>query len=301
MADSIDTAETTTALQATPQTLSDEPPPLTTTVAATTDSRVDVLKLIADSVAQQRQYGTTAILYHPLTVLVLTTFLLVIYHYFSPASTADYLLFGSTATGILMALLASTRLLTKHYITEAENVGTWKWLDRGRPDGSIIDDADTLLLTKFGERPIGAIILRAVRDNQLNTSANTSTSMSTGSNSSRSSTTTSSPTKRRTPNKSTASNPPTALIRGFAVTNKYRRKGVGSALIEEAVKVCKERGWEGPEVDPEHANSKRFVWGVFGGAFERRDARAKRLVERVRRESDEREGKDGGGRGKRRR
>ena len=42
-------------------------------------------------------------------------------------------------------------------------------------------------------------------------------------------------------------------IKGWAVRLKYRRKGVGSALIEEAVKECRKKGAEMIEFSEDHA------------------------------------------------
>jgi hypothetical protein len=58
-----------------------------------------------------------------------------------------------------MAVLLGVRYATGGYIELAEDVGTWKWFDKGNAPGK----EDDLILSKFGEEPIGALVLRGVK------------------------------------------------------------------------------------------------------------------------------------------
>ncbi|GAB7350690.1 hypothetical protein MBLNU459_g1252t1 [Dothideomycetes sp. NU459] len=68
-----------------------------------------------------------------------------------------------------------------------------------------------------------------------------------------------------------------AEIRGWAVRLRYRGKGVGLALLEDAVALAKTKGAENIEFAEDHANSKRILWSIYNGPFDRKEkmARAK--------------------------
>ncbi|KPI38112.1 uncharacterized protein AB675_1162 [Cyphellophora attinorum] len=231
------------------------PPPLTTTVVTSEDDKVEVLHLIADSVAQQRQYASSAILWHPLILSSMVALFAYLYKYFYTAGTS-----------------ISPLLAQQGYIDEAESVGTWKWLDKDRSsdaNNTIIGESDDLVLSRFGDIPIGALILRGVRPGRNGSHSRN------GSNKS---------SRRQNSNGRNSPVPITGVIRGWTTKNRYRRKGVGTELLEEAVKICQDRGWQGPEFDADHANSKRMLPGLFNGPFEKRDRQARNLLESVKQE-----------------
>jgi hypothetical protein len=249
-----------------------DPPPLTTTVVTSEDDKVEVLHLIADSVAQQRQYASSAILWHPLILSSMVALFAYLYKYFYTGWNFDLAVIGTTVSGFFMVVLATTRLLSRGYIDEAESVGTWKWLDKDRAsdaNNTIVGDSDDLILSRFGDVPIGALILRGVKPNRGGSH------LRSGSNKS---------SRRQNSNGRNSPVPITGMIRGWTTKNRYRRKGVGTELLEEAVKICQDRGWQGPEFDADHANSKRMLPGLFNGSFEKRDRQARGLLESVKQE-----------------
>lgn len=233
----------------------DSIPDLTTRPAVSEDDKVEALHLLADSVAQQRQVASSAIMYHPLT---LSTFVLcfgLVYQYLYKGERSDWMLIGTTTAGILMAILVSIRWLTGGYIEEAENIGTWKWLSKGREthDSLAVGDADEILLTRFGDEVIGTVIIRGEREAPAGGS----------------------------PRKPRRNTPTTGVIRGWTVKRRYRRKGVGQGLLEEAVKLCQINGWNGPEFAADHAHSARPLPATFSGTFNKRERQARELLEKV--------------------
>lgn len=138
-------------------------PNLMTSAAVSEDDKVEALHLIADSVAQQRQLASRALIFHPITFAVLTLIFGLLYQHFYKGARSDWALIGTTTAGILMTTLITVRWWTSGYIEEAEKVGTWKWLDQGREGDDVVGRTDDILLTKFGDEPIGALIMRGVR------------------------------------------------------------------------------------------------------------------------------------------
>ena len=236
-------------------------PPLVTKPATTEDDKIEALKLIADSVAQQRQYANQAVLFHPITAAVAVALLGIVYQFLYKGSRSDWSLIGTTFAGTLMAALISVRRISGGYIDEAEAVGTWKWLDKGIDEADAAGTSDEVLLSRYDEIPIGALVLRGVRD-----SVN------------------SSPKKGRRQGSNSKNAPVTGQIRGWTTINRYRRKGVGAELVEEAIRICQQKGWDGPVIAPDHANSARPLPKVYNGAFDRRQEGAVRLLEKVKEE-----------------
>ena len=249
-----------TALQPAENPLEDVPP-LVTKPATTEDDKVEALKLIADSVAQQRQFASKAVLSHPLTLAAAVVLLAISYQSIYKGKFQDMAIVGTTFAGALMGALITVRYVTRGYIDEAEAVGTWKWLDKGRDEVDAVGKEDEILLSRYGGEPIGGLVLRGVREVQ-NSSGNAS------------------PKKRRQ-GSSNKNATVTGQIRGFTTIYRYRRKGVGTELLEEAIKICQEKGWSGPEFATDHANSRRILWRTFNGSFDRREKETRKLLEKV--------------------
>ncbi|RMZ76012.1 hypothetical protein DV738_g5161, partial [Chaetothyriales sp. CBS 135597] len=271
-------------------------PSLVTKLAVSEDDKVDALKLVADSVAQQRQYGSSAMIFHPITAAALVAIVGITYAKLYKGSQADWAVVGTTVAGALMASLITIRYFTRGYIEEAERVGTWKWLDEGRggsgPDqADIAGKEDEILLTRYGQEAVGALIMRGVRLLPASGSGSGSGSVAKRSNSKKS---------RRHQNGASSHGgsrgvPFTGLIRGFSTTNRYRRKGIGTELLEEAIKICQDKGWQGPDFAADHANSARFLpLRTYDGPFEKRDRDARRLLERVKAENIPNNTRNGG-------
>ncbi|GES65523.1 acetyltransferase, GNAT family family [Aspergillus terreus] len=224
-------------------------PDLETYTTKSPDDLIDALRLIADSVAQQRQAAARHIIFHPLCVSAMVAVMAIAYRLLY-RELSDLPLVGTTCAGCVMAGLLVVRACTEGYIEEAERVGKWEWLFPGSGSGTGVDGGldsgvqeQVVLVTKFGERIIGTVVLRAAV-------AAGSAAKSKG------------------------------VIRAWTVERRYRGNGVGVGLLEEAVAVCKRKGWEGPEFDEQHANAKRVLPALFRGG-EERELWARKLLERL--------------------
>jgi GNAT superfamily N-acetyltransferase len=184
-------------------------PPLSTYTAESEDDRIEGLRLVADSVAQQRQVSSKMLIFHPVT---LATFALVaaIATQWMLRAYNDWLMVGTTVGGITMTFLIFIRWMTGEYIGIAEDIDM-NWLGD-----------DRLIVVKWGEDIIGALVL-GWADNDAAKKRG-----------------------RRRRGK--------AVIRAWTVKLKYRRKGVGEGLLEEAVKVAGEKGADGIVFDADHAS-----------------------------------------------
>lgn len=231
-------------------------PLLSTFPAQDEDSRVEGLHIVADTVAQQRNTASRSLIFHPLSLAAFAVLVALLKQFFYDSATTDWIKVVMTMTGVIMALLGAVRLACGPYIFEAERVGTWKWLNQGRSAEEeeetgvrVLGEQDEMLVTKFGDEFIGAIIFRGVQ-----------TITPTSPNGSKKS--------RRTPS---ASKQTRTVIRGWSVRQKYRRKEVGTALLEDALKLAESKGWttDGVEFAEDHANHKRILPAIFNGPLDK--------------------------------
>ncbi|KAF3032743.1 hypothetical protein E8E11_002471 [Didymella keratinophila] len=72
-----------------------------------------------------------------------------------------------------------------------------------------------------------------------------------------------------------------AIIRGWTVKLKYRGKGVGEGLLEEAVKIAGEKGADGILFAGDHANSKRILPAIYNGFLDKQEAKAEKELRKV--------------------
>lgn len=234
--------ETSTTIVAPEVATAEKPTPALTTFQTQPDNdehqtdRVNALRLIADSVAQQRQEASRAIITHPITIAVVLALCAVFSHYINDLATIV-----TTTAGCLMAGMAGVGYLTYKYLDLAEKTGTWSFL---RPDADS-DKEDILIVTKYGDDIIGALVLRLLPISEIKKSLKVK-----------------------------------AVIRAWTVKQRYRNKTFGTALLEEAIALCKKNGWKGPEFSPDHANSKRVLPAMFHKNMDRKEAKARRFLER---------------------
>lgn len=199
-------------------------PRLTTYTPYTNAEKLSALKLVADSVAQQRQQAVKAILANS---YVMATLALVL-GFEAYWLTAIALL--TTGTGTIMTLLLGTRWLTRGYIDAAERIN-WAWLtdtvspvssptsnhnhtySNGHKRGRSATTEDPILMvTKWGEEIIGALVIRVSKREKK------------------------------------------GFVRAWTVARRYRGKGVGKDLLQEGVKVAMGKaGVKGVEFEVENA------------------------------------------------
>jgi hypothetical protein len=123
-----------------------ELPQLSTYTAETAEDRIEGLRLIADSVAQQRQVSSKMLIFHPIT---LATFALVVaiatqlmLRWYN-----DYFVVATTVGGITMTFLIFIRWMTGEYIGIAEDIDM-DWLGE-----------DRVVVVKWGGDIIGSLVL----------------------------------------------------------------------------------------------------------------------------------------------
>jgi len=149
-----------------------------------------------------------------------------------------------------MAMFLACRMATAGYIGAAEELG-WGFLQS--PDG----EEDVVIGTRFGDEVIGALVLRVEGGGA-------------GAN------------RGKKAGKQTSN----AIIRAWTVRLRFRNKGVGRGLLEEAVRVARESGGKDVLVGfaRDHANSKRVLWEMFNGVFRKQQERAVKMLEDVAKE-----------------
>lgn len=135
-------------------------PTLTSQRAARYEEKVGALRLIADSVAQQRQLASRTLIMHPLNISLTLLLLAALAQYLSPA------IFFTTSAGVIMAMLVAVRGATGGYLVTAEKIG-WKWLDVSAEDEAenkaLKGDETVILITKWGEEIIAVVVVKLLK------------------------------------------------------------------------------------------------------------------------------------------
>jgi hypothetical protein len=236
---------------AAPFSLPSSVPELTTSILTTSEEKVAALKLIADSIAQQRQTASKALILSPAFLAVWVLAMAVLYQLLYNELSDVGILF-TTGGGVTMALFLACRMVTGGYISAAEAL-SWGFLQ----DEETAEE-DVVIGATFGEEVIGALVLRV---------ENAKAGGKRGG-------------KRA---KAQACN---AIIRAWTVRLRYRNKGVGRGLLEEAVRLARERGGRDVKVGfaRDHANSTMLLWEMFNGVFRRQQKRAVEVLDEVDRE-----------------
>ncbi|RFU32100.1 hypothetical protein B7463_g4240, partial [Scytalidium lignicola] len=226
-----------------------EPPPLTTKVLTTEPDKIAALKLVADSVAQQRQTAARAIIFHPAVVAAYAAICAILYKFVFKTN-ADVGAFVTTWAGLTMGVLVLIRGRTAGYIHLAEDFG---WNFARNPD---TEEEDIFIGSRYGEQLIGAALLRLERAGGSSAT----------------------PSSRRKSYKGGK-----GIIRAWTVRMRYRRAGVGTELLEEAVRVAREKCGKDAEIGfaAEHANSTMVLPEFFNSIFRRREALAQKCLQKV--------------------
>lgn len=184
-------------------------PELNTYAAESEEDQVAGLKLVADSIAQQRQTASRILIFHPLSLGIFSVVLALVTQWIYKDQ-SDIARVLTTWAGLTMAYLLVVRLFTKDYLTLAEEIN-WDWLG-----------GDRIMVTKFGDEVIGALVLGWVAGEGRGSR------------------------RKRTGR---------GLIRAWTVKLRYRGKGVGTGLLEEAVSIATEKGGDGIDFAEEHAST----------------------------------------------
>ncbi|KAI4282815.1 MAG: hypothetical protein L6R38_002663 [Xanthoria sp. 2 TBL-2021] len=271
------------------QSLTADLPTLSIYPTTTQSDRTSALHLVADSIAQQRQSASFSLITHPYPLSFTILVLGILCQYL------DFATFATTAAGIIMILLLGVRMMTGGYISLAETIN-FTWLEgpaglrvggkkgHGRsPSGGASGNVDPAPLTKTNS---GNVV--SVGSGNGKRSRNNSNSSSRGE-------------AKDVENIVVVSKwgeeeiigalvmrvsrkEKKAVIRAWTVKLRYRGKGVGRGLLEECVRVAKERGCGRVEFEREHANSHKVLPDIFNKGFERREKRAKGVLVEVMKE-----------------
>ena len=226
----------------------DDIPPLTTGQLTAEADKIAALKLIADSIAQQRQLASRAVIFHPLTIAAYIG-LVAIVSQLLYKSKNDLGILLTTVAGLTMACLVGVRGLTAGYIAKAESLN-WKFAQN--EDG----DDDIIVGTRYGEDIIGALILRVERNGSY------------------------SPQRKKAKGGKTGGK---GVVRAWTTKMRYRGTGIGTDLLETAVRITREKLGNSAEIGfaAEHANSEMVLPELFNGGFRRREMRAAKTLESV--------------------
>ncbi|KAK5660374.1 hypothetical protein OQA88_12915 [Cercophora sp. LCS_1] len=230
-----------------PLTALDDIPPLSLDVLTSHEDKVDALKLVADSVVQQRQQATSALVTHPLLLTTLSAALAGVYQYAWVQRNEDLGTALLLVCSVIMTFLLSIRYAASGYIKAAEDVN-WDWLVN--EDG----EEDVIIGTRHGKDIVGACVVR-LEPNPTLVGKKKNRSLKGGK----------------------------GVIRAWTTKTKFRGKGVGGDMLKEVVRVTRERCGRDAAVGfaMEHANSVRVLPEMFNGAFRKSEMRAARTLEGV--------------------
>ncbi|KAH8889725.1 hypothetical protein GQ53DRAFT_747949 [Thozetella sp. PMI_491] len=227
----------------------DDIPPLYIGVLDNHDEKVDALKLVADSVAQQRQVASLTLVFHPACLAALAVGLGTAYQFAWVKRNHDLGLTLSMLSGVIMTYLLAIRYVASPYIRLAEEM-KWSWLVG--EDG----EEDTVIGTRFGDEVIGALVLRLEPNPGLaGKKKNRSLSLKGG----------------------------RGVIRGWTTRLRYRGKGVGADMLQEAIRVTREKCGKDAAVGfaQEHANSTMVLPEFFNRPFRKQEQRAAKALDKA--------------------
>lgn len=238
----------------------DDVPPLSLDVLTSRSDKVDALKLVADSIAQQRQRAARSLIFHPFLLAGLLAALAVAYQFAwarRAAPDRDWAVAMPLAAGVATAYLLAIRYATAGYLQLAEDLG-WDWLV-----GPDTGDEDVVLGARFGNEIIGALVLR------LEPSAAAAASPSRK--------------KHRGQNSHHHLRGGKGVVRAWTTRLRYRGQGVGADLLHEAVRITRERCGRDAAVGfaAEHANSSMVLPETFNRTFRKGERRAAGALEKV--------------------
>ena len=193
-------------------------PPLTTFLVESEADKTDALRLIADSIAQQRQAASRILIFHPLNIAAYILVLGLVSQFMFRVRDDLPLLF-TTAGGITMVALVVVRSAAGEYLFLAEKI-TLRWLRSSYGTEAGHDDEDHIIVTRFGDEIIGAVVLRLIpSEHQAGRSRKGRPVVANG--------------KTLDHGK--------ALVRAWTVKLRYRHKGVGGDLLVEGIKLARAR------------------------------------------------------------
>ncbi|GAP82584.1 putative acetyltransferase protein [Rosellinia necatrix] len=242
----------------------DDLPSLSAGVLETQTEKEDALRLIADSIAQQRQTSSSYLIFHPFLLAPLIAALAGAYQY-------AWVYRGDLGTallmtcGVIMTYLLGIRYCTGGYIQAAEEL-RWSWLSPTSNPNPPPSEQDMMLGVRFGKQLIGALVLR-LEPSPSSTHAPGGGGGGGG--------------RRRS--RSSLLRGGRGVIRAWTVKLRYRGQGVARDMLHEAVRLTRERCGRDAEVGfaAEHANSRAVLPEPFNAPFRRSERKAAKSLEKV--------------------
>lgn len=235
----------TDAAPATPSTSScssdlvplDDIPELSLDLLRTEEEQEEGLDLLAATVAGMRTPATVTVMSHPSCLVPLTTFLSVIYYtrytipgHFKVTACCTY---GSVFIYILLIWC-----LARPYKTFAKDINR-AWLDEEGPDRDIMVGA------RGKDNKLAGVVVLRLSPKLVPTGG------------------------RRHRTRSLSFKGGRGLIRAWAVRRKSRGRGVGKELLQEAVRITRDRCGKDAEVGfvQDHAHSRLIFHNMFNSFF----------------------------------
>ncbi|KJZ79806.1 hypothetical protein HIM_00520 [Hirsutella minnesotensis 3608] len=226
----------------------DDVPALSLDLLTTTADMSEALRLVADSVSQQEHRAAKILLSHPLCIVALTVTCAVVFR-------VAHETYGNTGLGLVLAcgliftFLGAVRWCTAGYSALAKNIN-WSWLDSEA-------DQFVMLGARRGGRLVGAVVLALENNRSPSTSP-----------------------RRRNRNRSSSLRGGKGVIRAWTTDIDHRGQGIGTQLLEVAVRTIKDRCGRDARVGfaQEHANSTILLPNLFAGPLRRDENRAAKVL-----------------------
>ncbi|KAI1435661.1 hypothetical protein GGR50DRAFT_693895 [Xylaria sp. CBS 124048] len=236
-------------------------PPLSTDILDTRTDKENALRLIADSVVQQRQTSACHLLSHPFLLLPFIAVLAGACRYTWTCRRDVSALLVISCSCLIATYLLGIRHLTGGYLEAAEEL-RWSWLSPGSSSHASPSEQDLVLGARVGRQLVGTLVLRL--------EPSPSSVLASGSGH-----------KRRS--RTSLLRGGRGVIRAWTVAPRYRGRGVARDLLHAAVRLVRERCGRDAEVGfaAEHANSKVVLPEPFNAPFRRSERRAAKSLEKV--------------------
>jgi hypothetical protein len=201
------------------------------------------MRLVADSIAQQRQIASFSLIIHPACIAGMVAVFAALYKHHPRRDLGTTMVL---VCGIIIAYLAGVRLLTASYIRIAESFKWKEWVTT--PEGQ----EDYILAAMFGEELIATTVLRIVA-----------------------------PAGSTKKTRSSAVKNGSGVIRAWTTKYRYRNKGIGGDMLRLAILTTRSKCGDDAKVsfDPAHANSARPLPEMFSRTFINREQRAYRALD----------------------
>ncbi len=228
-------------------------PELTYTVAETSEEKRDALRLVADTIAQQRQVASSTIIFYPAVLGPFVALLAGLVY----RSGSDWVGAVILVSGVIVAYLASIQYYTYSYLQRAEK---FNWRSFITPSADKPNEQDTVMYARYGDNIIATLVLRLDKATKA------------------SSKTTSQP----------RGNGSTAQIRAWATRLRYRGTGIGGDMLRDAVALA--RSSLGPAVSIQFSNPHAHTVDTtkyFTAPFARHEKRARQALAQVIKDVDE--------------